>query len=330
MTFHKSTNPGALAPPPGVDLSSDEPTDAERQRAYGEAQRLIEHEIWPLCGDLLLTGSAAGLEGLGASGAGEGEANSASEGAGSGAGDITKEPGSVSSKTKEGDGGAVGSGADPSRTAERDAPPAAAAKGHAATLERLKNMLDAGQLIETAVEITLRHPSEAEVVHRKGTVGYLGTDDVSFDAEMQALEQRVRQRATKPRSEFFSDAILLQEPGYHEASARADALAKLRANGENNEPAALKLAGEMLETSEATEQVVLFLTDGGAVNDCKACVEQTERETGIRIIGIGIGAGCGKVPHIYRDHVVVPTIENLPLKMADVLRQALSRDASSR
>ncbi len=80
-----------------------------------------------------------------------------------------------------------------------------------------------------------------------------------------------------------------------DAPARVAAFSRLVAGGDNNEPAALKLARNMFEGSNANNKVVLFLTDRGAVANAKAYVAQTELETGLKVVGIGIEAGVGEV-----------------------------------
>lgn len=104
---------------------------------------------------------------------------------------------------------------------------------------------------------------------------------------------------------------------------REQSLSRLVAGGGNNEPGALKVAREMLEGRDANNKVVLFLTDGGAVADCKSYVEKTENETDIKVIGIGIGGGCGEVPNIYKSHLVVPTIQQLAMKVGDLLSDVI-------
>jgi uncharacterized protein with von Willebrand factor type A (vWA) domain len=109
-----------------------------------------------------------------------------------------------------------------------------------------------------------------------------------------------------------------------DAPARVEAFSKLVAGGDNNEPAALKLARDMFEGSNANNKVVLFLTDGGAVADAKSYVAKTEEETDLKVIGIGIGAGVGEVKTIFpKRHLVVPNVTELAKKIGEKLKDIL-------
>ena len=111
--------------------------------------------------------------------------------------------------------------------------------------------------------------------------------------------------------------------GHIESEPRAQVLAKLVPGGQTNASDALKLARDMFAQSQATDKIVFFLTDGGVAKDCKALVQQTAAETGIKIFGIGIGGGCGEVPNIFEHHVVVPSVKELPLRTGELLLEVL-------
>ena len=156
------------------------------------------------------------------------------------------------------------------------------------------------------------HERSVAVVSCMDISGSMAGDNIqAARAAFVVLQEALNQLGIPSGSIAFNHTpVLLQPLGYHDEASRHSALHSLQASGGNNEPAALKLAAEALKDSDAAHKVVLFLTDGGAVDDCKAYVEKTERETGVKVIGIGIGAGCGEVPHIYVNHVVVPVISD--------------------
>ncbi len=120
---------------------------------------------------------------------------------------------------------------------------------------------------------------------------------------------------------YNSEPVLLNEIGHPPVAARRRAFDRLIDGGENDEPQALKLAASLFEQSTTSEKIVLFLTDGGAACNTRACVEEIEANSGIKVIGIGIGAGCGEVSHIYPNHVVVPAVTDLPDCLGELLSQ---------
>jgi hypothetical protein len=76
--------------------------------------------------------------------------------------------------------------------------------------------------------------------------------------------------------------------------------------------------------SNANNKVVLFLTDGGAVANAQSYIEQTEHETDLKVIGVGIGGGVGQVAQIFRkNHIVVPNVSELAKVIGDRLQQIL-------
>ena len=117
---------------------------------------------------------------------------------------------------------------------------------------------------------------------------------------------------------------ILTPVGRSSEGQRFAALDSLRACGGNNEPKALNLARTMLQESTAEHRFILMLTDGGAEGDCERCVRTLEADTGIRVIGIGIGAGCGQVASIYPKSVVVPNVSELPRFIGNVLMEILT------
>ncbi|MEQ9503849.1 MAG: VWA domain-containing protein, partial [Deltaproteobacteria bacterium] len=100
---------------------------------------------------------------------------------------------------------------------------------------------------------------------------------------------------------------------------REQMLGKLRGGGGNNDTAALDAARQMLEDSPAEQKIVIFLSDGAAVANHNQAVRNVAQETDIKIIGIGIGAGCQQVPTTYEHSMVVENTEKLPRMLGDLL-----------
>lgn len=104
---------------------------------------------------------------------------------------------------------------------------------------------------------------------------------------------------------------------------RAELFEKLVGGGDNNDSGALLGAKEMLERGSAETKIVIFLSDGGAVANHKQCVDRVEAETNIKVIGLGIGAGCQQVPAVYKHHLCVDDTAKLPRRLGALLMDEL-------
>jgi hypothetical protein len=71
---------------------------------------------------------------------------------------------------------------------------------------------------------------------------------------------------------------------------------------------------------------VFFLFDGAAVRNHKDPVREVEDETGIEVIGIGVGDGCTQVPITYRHHPTVEKTERLPRALGELLLDETTGD----
>ncbi len=118
--------------------------------------------------------------------------------------------------------------------------------------------------------------------------------------------------------------LLAKLEKHDDLKAREQVVLGLRARGNTNDPGALSLARQMFESSIANNKIVLFLTDGGCAQDAKDYVERTEKETDLKVIGIGIGAGEAEVPIIFRKHhLVVPDVRKLARGVARLIKEAI-------
>lgn len=95
-------------------------------------------------------------------------------------------------------------------------------------------------------------------------------------------------------------------------------------SGGTNDADAIQTALEMLRIQEPDKQKsIIVITDGeGKSEEVKKLVEEAE-EAGIRIIGVGIGAGTDSVERVYKHHVKVDNIAQLPMKLAGVVREQI-------
>ncbi|MDD5436321.1 MAG: VWA domain-containing protein, partial [Candidatus Omnitrophica bacterium] len=94
----------------------------------------------------------------------------------------------------------------------------------------------------------------------------------------------------------------------------------LARGGSTYDAAAVNLAVSQLEKEATDSKIIIVVTDGygnGPVEVQKLIREA--RKKGIEVIGIGIGAGMAYVKDVYRPHVVVETMDQLPQILAKLL-----------
>lgn len=91
--------------------------------------------------------------------------------------------------------------------------------------------------------------------------------------------------------------------------------------GGTNDADAVKIALEMLRSQDADKmKTIIVITDGeGKKEEMKKLIAEAE-EAGIKIIGVGIGAGTQTVEEVYPTHVKVDRIAQLPGKLSDIIR----------
>lgn len=89
-------------------------------------------------------------------------------------------------------------------------------------------------------------------------------------------------------------------------------------SGGTNDLEGVKLADDLLKGEDADEMTVIVITDGAGVSETKDYVKEMEAR-GIRVIGIGIGAGTEAVTDVYTDAIQQPDFNNLSREILRVL-----------
>jgi von Willebrand factor type A domain. len=89
---------------------------------------------------------------------------------------------------------------------------------------------------------------------------------------------------------------------------------------------ALKLAIDLLkEEPEDVLRLIIMITDGeGNINNTGKTFEELQEEAedlDIEVVGIGIGEGITEVAKRYKQNIQVPSIEELPEKLSDLLKE---------
>ncbi|MDL1871613.1 VWA domain-containing protein [Deltaproteobacteria bacterium PRO3] len=92
--------------------------------------------------------------------------------------------------------------------------------------------------------------------------------------------------------------------------------------GGTNDLAGLKLAAELLAGQEAEEKTVIVVTDGMGVDTTAAYVKDLEA-AGVKVVGVGVGAGTESVTRVYGDHYQSADFRDLPKTLLRILARRM-------
>lgn len=126
----------------------------------------------------------------------------------------------------------------------------------------------------------------------------------------------------------FSDQPILHKEfkDKYDEVFREQMLAQIQRSpgGGTNDSDGIESALDMLDKmGKSDERIVIVISDGeGKEQEVRDQIASAHR-AGIKVIGVGIGAGMEYVKNVYPDCVAVPRINDLPYELCDLIRQQI-------